>query len=171
MDVQALVSEARAKIAAATLKSFSVYLADTTVGGRAGADACYMPLSNGYGVKLFRSAYKRDWNYDLQSRLAEHHFAPQLLTKVDGTLSGQESPHHGYITEHAAVCWDLIRAGKYTEADFYRDSAAREREIMQVFPNIIPYDRHEGNWGFLRDTLMAIDVGHFGLDGRWGYAI
>lgn len=137
---------------------------------KSGADSYFIQIDDWFGIKLFKTAFTRDRNYDRHVEFAE--IAPKVGNKITAKLEGKK--WYGFIVELVNVfecdgvltCSDMrgITCDIY---DYIETNSLQDRV----------FDLHYGNLGRTKDGRSVvidfsrcIDKDGFWYQDRSGYA-
>jgi hypothetical protein len=149
-----------------------------------GVDAVFIPISDKWALKMFRSERTRSFSYLTQKRCSEHGLAPLVGEKVD-IQDGEYK--YGFICEivETIVPEDVVVRAKYanekknghwsTSLNNEWNEIEDDDRLQDELRNLIeqyedlgfsPSDMHAGNLGYLYNEdgerqLICIDFGHW----------
>lgn len=115
-----------------------------------GADAKFIAINDDWGVKFFTTKTEQEFNFDLQSKCAEHDLAPPVGRKLDFNWHGTHV--FGYVTGICRIREDLD-SNDFDNADDECDGydflyrVKRKLNLGLKGINLEWIDGHDANWG------------------------
>jgi len=141
-----------------------------------GSYACFVPIDDQYGVKLFTDSKERDISFKRQDLASQYGLAPKVskpfdfkkpiklnlyTTHYDDDDDEYLCFYSGFVTEKVET---LKKPDDYSKEDY--------EKIVKQIDNLVKklakfeldfFDDHFGNFGYLNKKFVAIDFGSEGF--------
>ena len=140
-----------------------------------GSYACFVPIDDKYGVKLFADSKERDISFERQDLASQYNLAPKVSQPFDfkkpiklNLYTHDDFFHDEYLYFYSGFVTEKVKTLKSSN-DY---SKKHYEKIVKKIDNLMKklrkfelgfFDDHFGNFGYLNKKFVAIDFGSEGF--------